>query len=216
MKAFIQPYQYNILKKELARLLNVVYFAGDFRVYAATKQTLLERVHSLFSDMTPTQAVHFDGITEIKGQKELNAFLEQLRAYVIPFPELGSTDLRRLFKKEKKLLMPDLSPEQFNLLTYFGWRDLATNTIYIVYPLHGRMIGVKCRYYAGDMSQRNVCCICQEPQKGSEVGLLVARTNATAYKTVGNYICLNSTQCNQQLTNIEVLESFLTRAISTK
>src|SRR5579875_2582867 len=132
--------QANYLQKELNKLLNVVYFAGDYRVYQATKDTVELTVDSLFGPLTSEQKSLFAGITEIKGQKELNEVMNSLRPYVIPFP-VDADKVRRLFKKEKKLVVPDFEQLDLRTISYLGWRDIAKNHIYLVYPYFGELIG---------------------------------------------------------------------------
>ncbi|MFD1674956.1 FusB/FusC family EF-G-binding protein [Alicyclobacillus fodiniaquatilis] len=216
MEQFIRPYQFNIVKNELARLLQVVYFVGDYRVYATTKLMVVDKIMSLFPDISSDQASLFKGIEDIKGQKELNACLDHLKPYVIPFPRLTLDEVKKLFKKDKRFSPPDLGQIEWTHLIYLGWRDVKTHSIYFVYPYLGEMVGVKSKYLACDDTKQGTCSLCHGALKGSEVGLLVARTRSAAYKSVGNYMCLDSNACNQRLKAVEPLESFLTKVMSTR
>ena len=141
-----------ILRSELNKLLRVFYFVGDQRVYQATKDALESSIKTLFSSLTSEQASVFAGITEIKGQQDLNDFMFQLRQYVIPFP-FDEDRIRRLFKREKKLTLPD--PNGFDLytMTYLGWRDIGTKHLYLVYPYKGELTGIRARYTSVNTSK---------------------------------------------------------------
>ena len=214
MLPFIQPYQANILRNELNKLLRVFYFVGDFRVYQATKDELQATIHQMFGPLSHEQVQLFDGITEIKGQQELNDFMRRIQDYVIPFP-FDSEGIRSLFKKEKKLSVPDVSEFDLGVMTYLGWRDISKNVIYMVYPYEGKMTGIKARYTTGSANS-NVCCICNQALGGSEVGLVTTNTKASNYKSVGNYMCLDSIACNRRMTRVDSLEDFFRSALSSK
>lgn len=208
MNPFIYPYQLNCVRNELGKLLNVVYFAGDYRVYQAAKDSLEASIISLFGFLTSEQASLFQGMAEIKNQRSLNAFLDTLRPYVIPFP-FDARQIRHLFKKEKKLTIPDPAHFDLSTMSYFGWRDPGTRHLYLVYPYKEELVGVRCRYTVGNASKPGVCCLCNAAFKGDDVGLVVANIKSAVYQSIGNYMCLNSVTCNQHMTSVTGLEGFL-------
>lgn len=212
MTPFIHPFQANHLRNELNKLLRVVYFVGDYRVYQAVKDELESTIGTLFGPLTPEQAALFAGITEIKGQQELNNFMTRLRAYVIPFP-FDTDRVRQLFKREKKLAVPDPADFDLSTMTYLGWRDIGKNHLYLVYPYQGVLTGIQARYTAGSTTQ-NVCCICNQASGGSAIGLVVTRTKSSTYKSVGNYMCLDSVSCNRRMTSTGAIDEFFRRAMT--
>ncbi len=210
MTPFIYPYQANFIRNELNKLLRVFYFVGDQRVYHATKDALDFSIKNLFGTLTSEQTSVFKGITEIKGQQDLNDFMIQLRHYVIPFP-FDEDRIRRLFKREKKLSVPDQSGFDFYTMTYLGWRDIGTKHLYLVYPYKGELTGIRTRYTP--VNTNNVCSICNHAFTESETGLVVAETKSSVYKTSGNYMCLDSAICNRQMTNDKAIGKFFEKAV---
>jgi hypothetical protein len=211
IERFIQPHQFNFIRSQLKHLLNTVYFAGDFRVYAATKQSVSAKVLGLFPSLTDEQEALFEPITAIRGRSELEEIMTSLADYVIPFGQVTANELKKLFPKVKKLTLPDLDQVDWDRTTYLGWRDVATESIHVVYPLDGRLTGTHCRYVLGPANRSCVCSICGDSWKGSEVGLVVAVTKSSQYKSVGMHMCLNSEVCNQRITQIDPLESLIRR-----
>jgi hypothetical protein len=210
---FIYPFQANYLRNELRKLLNVVYFAGDYRVYQATKDSLESNIQTLFGHLTSEQASLFRCMTDIKNQRDLNEIMESLRPYLIPFP-FDTGQIKRIFKKEKKLTIPDPANYDLRTMSYFGWRDIGTHSVYLVYPYMGELTGIRARYTEGNTSKLNVCCLCNSAFKGTDVGLVVANTKAATYQSVGNYMCLDSSACNQRITSVHAIEEFFQRALS--
>jgi FBP C-terminal treble-clef zinc-finger/Elongation factor G-binding protein, N-terminal len=210
---FIYPFQANYIRHELNKLLRVVYFVGDYRVYQATKDELESTIHTIFGPLTKEQASLFAGITEIKGQRELNEFMDTLHPYVIPF-SLDVDQVRRLFKKEKKLTIPDFSDLDLKTISYLGWRDVGKNHLYLVYPFMGELTGIQARYTAGSASNANVCFICNQSLTGSEIGLVVAKTKSSIYQSVGNYMCLDSVSCNRRMTSVNAIEEFFAKVMA--
>lgn len=210
---FIYPFQANFVRKELNKLLQAVYFAGDYRVYQTTKDSLLFSINALFGQLTSEQSSLFTSITEIKGQRELNKFMATLRPYVIPFP-LDVDQIRQLFKKEKKFTIPNFTYLDLKTISYLGWRDIGTSQLYLVYPYLGKLTGIRARYVAGNATKSNVCSICNQGLQGSEIGLVAARTKSTMYQSVGNYMCLDSDACNRRITSIHVVEDFFGKVMT--
>jgi hypothetical protein len=214
MERFIQPYQFNLIRRELTKVLNAVYFVGDYRSFAAIKETTGETIRSLFASNPQVDMGLFQDIELVNGQKELNEWMDRLKPYVIPFPAITDADLRKLFRKVKRLPIPDMSQSHREQMTYLGWRDISTNTLFLVYPLDGRPVGLACRYSMGQAQKGNVCCLCGGTLAGTEVGLVVTNTSADFYQSIGNYMCLDSDACNQRITNVESLESFVAQAVN--
>lgn len=212
MTPFIYPFQANYVRNELNKLLRVVYFVGDYRVYQATKDALESSIYQLFGPLTAERAALFAGITEIKGQQELREFMERLRPFIIPFPFVLN-QVRRIFKQEKKLTIPDPADFDLRTMTYFGWRAQGNHQLYLLYPYLGELAGIRARYTTGNAAS-SVCCLCNQAVTGSEVGLVVAKTKSSTYKSIGNYMCLDSVSCNSRITSSQAIEEFFARTLA--
>lgn len=212
MTPFIYPYQLNAFRFELNRLLSVVYFAGDYRVYNAAKSTFEEATQRIFGSMTSEQSNLFDGALAIKGKKEMNDLLASLLPYVISFP-YDAKEIRQLFKREKKFTLPDFSSLDLKAISYLGWRDISKNLLYLIYPYQGHLAGIRARYTVGS-KHAGVCSLCNGHLRGNDVGLVVALTKKSTYESVGNYMCLDSLACNERLRSVESIEAFFHRVLS--
>lgn len=213
MTPFIAPVQLNRIRQELGQLVQVAYFVGDYRVYRAAKERAYEKVIELFDDLSEEQRQLFDGVPDIADQKQLNQFMDALRPLVAPFPQISVEDLRRLYKREKKLPLPDLGGVDFLSLVYLSWRDVSTQSIYLVYPYAGEIVGLKGRYTAGS-AKKVMCTFCHTAFTGDHVGLVSIRTRSREYQSVGNYLCLDGQSCNERLTSTVDIDSFFERALT--
>lgn len=212
MTPFIYPYQANFLRNELKKLLRVVYFVGDWRVYQATKEQLESTIEMLFGPMSPAQAALFDGISEVKGQQDLNDYMNRVTTYVVPFA-CDTEQIRKAFKKTKRLTLPNLDEFDLKTMTYLGWRDIGAKVLYFVYPYKGELTGIRARYTPVSGTS-NICSLCNQALSGSETGLVVAETKSSTYKSVGNYMCLDSAICNQRITSVQAIEDFYARVLT--
>lgn len=208
MDNFIYPYQFNYIRVQLAQLLQTVYFAGDYRVYAAHKLMVRDKVLSMFPQLGSSEITLFQGMEEVKGKREINEFMERLEPYVIPFPALELDEIRKLFPKVKKLPRPDLNDVFWSKLSYFGWHDIGTNTLFLVAHRDGKLVGIANKITLS--SRPGVCCVCN--RSGKDVGLVTTAAKASSYTTVGNHMCLNSDVCNSSMTSLSGLDAFVEQA----
>ncbi|WP_318010493.1 MULTISPECIES: FusB/FusC family EF-G-binding protein [Bacillaceae] len=139
--------------------------------------------------------------------------MEQLTACLLPFPKITEQQLKKLFPKQKKLRLPDLSTIDHNKLTFLSWNDLKSNKKVIIYDLEGTLVGTE-----GKMtptSKKNICSFCNcfgEVAYFSTVTKEKRPKNADYYKAIGNLICTDSNECNKNITNTEYLREFLKTA----
>lgn len=205
MEKFIYPYQFNYIRVQLSQLLQTVYFAGDYRVYAAHKLSVRDNVLSMFPGLSSAEIGLFQGLEEVKGQSDIGQFMERLELYVIPFPALEPDGVRKLFPKVKRLPLPDFKEVNWHKLSYFGWRDIATNTLFLVTRYNGKLIGIRNRITP--LNRPGLCCVCHH--SGSDVGLVTTAAKASNYTTVGNHMCLDTLTCNTAMTSLSGLDSFV-------
>ncbi len=101
-----------------------------------------------------------------------------------------------------------------NFLTYLSWNDVGTNKKYIVYSRNGQMVGIECKYFL--LNKESLCSFCH---RHGQVAFITTITKARKlnnpdyYKAIGNYVCFDSSTCNQHMTSVEVLESFLEKSL---
>lgn len=136
--------------------------------------------------------------------------------HLAEFPQLTEKQIRKLFPKNKKLALPDLSVD-YRFVTYLGWVDISSTKLFIVYPLDGQVVGIEGKYTP--THKKIVCFLCN---RHSETALFTAVSKARPahaspdyYKAVGNYMCLDSRECNKHITNVDALEKFIRSVIGT-
>ena len=113
--------------------------------------------------------------------------------------KLSKADINKVFKKEKKLKLPDLNSDE--KVVYTGWIDEGTKKLFIVYNLEGKLLGMAC-----------ICAICNRMGNESEVEFvspICKPLSEEDYKSLGFYICLDSKECNERIESVEKLEDIL-------
>ena len=55
-------------------------------------------------------------------------------------------------KKKKKLKLP-AADAQNHPIVYLGWFDYATQKLFVVYPLNGKLLGMACRLTEAKVKQ---------------------------------------------------------------
>lgn len=208
MKEFIEPYQYNFIKYQLANVSRAYRSANDTSTLKALKSLTEEKINELFpANVLEGHKELFSELHTITSTKEAEPFLEDLKAYVIPFVSPSDVKLKKIFAKTKKLKIPTWSKLDMRDYTFYGWNDIAQQRKYIVTYEDGNLVGVQ-----GTISneiQKSVCTICHTHSK---VSLFMAKTRSASdgiYTTNGNYICHDSDVCNQQIKDRETLDEFI-------
>ncbi|MBC1660390.1 FusB/FusC family EF-G-binding protein [Listeria welshimeri] len=208
MKEFIEPYQYNFIKYQLANVSRAYRSANDTSTLKALKSLTEEKINELFpANVLEGHKELFSELHTITSTKEAEPFLEDLKDYVIPFVSPSDVKLKKIFAKTKKLKIPTWSKLDLRDYTFYGWNDIAQQRKYIVTYEDGNLVGVQ-----GTISneiQKGVCTICHTHSK---VSLFMAKTRSASdgiYTTNGNYICHDSDVCNQQIKDRETLDEFI-------
>ena len=83
-------------------------------------------------DITEEEIVIFENMNEAFNQ------------YVYGMPTITGSEINKVFKKEKKLKLPDLSIQDSKLV-YLGWIDESTRKLLITYNMDGKLLGMACR-----------------------------------------------------------------------
>jgi len=99
-------------------------------------------------------------------------------------------------------------------LTYLSWNDLGYNKKFIVYELEGKMVGIECEFTP--TSKKNICSFCHsfgEVAYFSTVTKVKKSKNPDYFKSIGNLICVDNTECNKKITNVDYLSGFLKESL---
>ena len=124
--------------------------------------------------------------------------------------KLSKADINKVFKKEKKLKLPDLDSDA--KVVYTGWIDESTKKLFIIYNLDGKLLGMACRIAKTTKKSSNICAICNRIGSEREVEFvspICKPLSEEDYKSLGFYICLDSKECNERIESVEKLEDIL-------
>ncbi|MDU1844676.1 MAG: FusB/FusC family EF-G-binding protein [Niallia nealsonii] len=209
---FIKNEQLNFIEKQIAIIKDSSNKNLPKTVLTAVIDLANAKILDLFPQASLEQQELLD-ITKWNTKEEYERYIEQLTACLLPFPKITEQQLKKLFPKQKKLSLPDLSTIDHNKLTFLSWNDLKSNKKVIIYDLEGTLIGTE-----GKMtptSKKNICSFCNcfgEVAYFSTVTKEKRPKNADYYKAIGNLICTDSNECNKNITNTEYLREFLKTA----
>ncbi|WP_040205994.1 FusB/FusC family EF-G-binding protein [Neobacillus jeddahensis] len=212
--SFMQNNQFNFIKKQVDYIKESNRKNSDPSVIRAVRQLAQAKIVELFPAVTKEQMQLLD-FSHCKTDSEFDQYLQQLDHYLIPISQLTEQQIKKLFPKAKKLKVPDLSNIDYHHLTYLSWTDISTNKKYIVYENNQQLLGIECKYTI--VSKKNICSFCNS---FGEVAYLSTITKAKKaknpdyYKAIGNFICVDSTKCNRQITSLDYLNTYLQEALN--
>nr|WP_134703343.1 FusB/FusC family EF-G-binding protein [Ammoniphilus sp. YIM 78166] len=210
-KPFIRNHQYNLIKKQARNVQYASKTVADPRVMEAIRYSAETQILEGFPSLTSDQRQLLEKVSVLHEAEDLQQYLNSLTPNRVAFSQVTETQLRKLFPKNKKLKLPDFSSIDFLSFTYLSWLDIALNKMFLVYNLDDQIVGIEGKYIP--TNKKDVCSLC----KGhGEVALVTALTkskpaNASVdyYKAVGNYMCINSEKCNDNITDVTYLERFI-------
>lgn len=145
MEPFINNEQLNFIKNQVALINDSMKKNVPAKVLAAVVDVANSKIHSLFPSASLEQQSMLN-LSKLKTDKEFDRYIEQLSACLLAFPTVQEQELKKMFPKQKKLKLPDLSKIDYSRLTYLSWNDLRSNKKFIVYELDGKLVGIEGRF----------------------------------------------------------------------
>lgn len=211
VEPFIRNHQYNLIRKQTGILQQATRTVADPKVLEAVRYSAETKVLEGFPDITEPQREILERFADLKIVEDFQHYLSSLVPYLIEFPQVTEKEIKKRFPKNKKLMLPNFASFDHQHLTYMGWIDISTTKWFIVYPLKGQIVGIEGKYTL--TNKKDVCSLCNG---FGEVALVTAMSksrpaNASPdyYKSVGNYMCMDSHECNKNITDVTSLERFI-------
>lgn len=211
IEPFIRNHQYNVIKKQAGILQHASKTVTDPNVLEVVKYRSEAKVIEAFSELTDIQIQLLSRISSLNTTEDIQQYVSSLEPYLIEFPEVTEKQIKKLFPKNKKLKIPNLSTINYRSITYIGWLDIAKNKMFIVYNMNGDVVGVEGKYTL--THKKNTCSLCKGYGKVALFSAISKSKPANAspdyYKAFGNYMCIDSDECNKNITDVTYLEKFI-------
>lgn len=191
MKPAIYPYQYNDICAQIQRLKNVYRSVNDIETMRVVQVDTRDAILNAFTETDAQLLETVERLMNIRlSQMQVDDILTTLRSYVIPFELPSQKKMEKTFRKVKKIKFPSVEAASLYTHSFIGWNDLASNRKYMMYyDTQGQLQG-----FYGD--------------------LFMKKTNSASegrYTKKGDYICHDSTRCNEQLTDITDFYAFINK-----
>jgi hypothetical protein len=214
-KPFIRNHQYNVIKKQAGILQNALRTIADPKVLESVRYGTESKIVELFPDVTDIQKQMLERISALETAEDFQKYLREFEPYLVEFPQVTAEQIQKLFPKSKKLKIPDLSAIDNRYVTYLSWTDISTNKLFMAYHLNGQFIGVEGKYTP--TNKKGFCFLCNRYEELALFSAIFKKRPANSspdyYKAVGNYLCMNSHECNKNITDITSLEKFIDTVI---
>lgn len=212
MKAFIKKHEYNYIRKCLNDLNNAFKSCIDINIIEASKAYICKKILNIFTNLSEEEKELLD-ISEISDSLQIDKYLAKLSENVYGMPNITNAQVSKLFKKEKKLKLPNLNTQDSKNV-YLGWIDESTKKLFVAYNMNGKLIGMTCRFTNSSSNNTHLCTLCNHVGRENEVVFVsaickTANSGEGAYKSIGFDICLDSEKCNERIVSIEKLEKIL-------
>ncbi|AYB43161.1 FusB/FusC family EF-G-binding protein [Paenibacillus lautus] len=209
---FIRNHQFNVIKKQSEFLLKTLRTVADRRVLETVRFSSVANIMDAFPSLTEDQKRMLGEVSTFERAEDFERYLNDLEPYLEPFPTITPKQIQKLFPKNKKLKLPDLTSVDFRYVTYLGWVDIASNRLFIVYPFEGRFIGIEGRITP--TNKKGYCLFCNRHQELALFSVKTKPSGASAdnLSAISHYVCLESQGCNHSITDTTALEKFILSA----
>ncbi len=205
MEAFIENHVLNQILRQAKHVLDAEQRVNDIKVKQEFAYYSLNKVETAFESLTADQLELLKPLVSIKNESDYTHFKDSLEPYCIPFHETSDTQLKKMFKKAKKLHPPQVSPDYFSHLTYLSWYDKGSMKKFIVREIDGTMRGLSGSFLPSP--QKGICHFCHHM---GAVGLFTVDVKTDTknhnYKALSNYVCQDEEICNAHITDTEKLD----------
>ncbi|MFS0726398.1 FusB/FusC family EF-G-binding protein [Paenibacillus sp. 1P07SE] len=207
---FIRNHQLNVIRKQAALVQQACQTVTDPKVVESVQTSAQFNVWAAFPDATAEQKHMLEQISAIRTAEEARQYVNGLEPYLTDFGQVTAQQLHKLFPKVKKLKTPDLAKLDNRRITYLGWSDIAVNKMFWVYPLNGRYVGIEGRFTP---MNKGVCFLCNRHEQlvlfSAVTKTKPAKAPSDYYRAIGNYVCADSHACNNNITDVTMLEKFI-------
>lgn len=210
MTPFIKKETFNFIKKCLIDLNNSFLNCLDAKIVETTKFCTQDKILSCFTNLSADEKEILN-IDKIIEPSHISTYLKNLEQYVYGMNEVTPLDITKIFKKEKKIKLPNINIKELKPV-YLGWIDESTKKLFITYNMNGKLLGMACRLPNTNSKSTNICTLCNHIGSDNEVAFvspICKPKNQDDYKSLGFHICLNSNECNERITSTEKLENLL-------
>ncbi|TVY09178.1 FusB/FusC family EF-G-binding protein [Paenibacillus cremeus] len=208
---FIRNHQYNFIKNQADSVLQALRTVGDPKILESVRLNAQTKVAGLFPDIRDDRKSMLESISDMKTADDFKIYLQALEPYRVAFSPITEQQIRKLFPKNKKLKLPDLTQIDFRSVSYLSWIDISTNKMFVVYHAGGQFVGIEGRYTA--THKKSYCFACNRYEELVLFSAVSKKRPAHAvpdyYKSVGNYVCMNGHECNKNMTDVSSLEKFI-------
>lgn len=212
MKPFIKKEDFNFIKKCTTDLHGTLRNCTDPNIIETNKAYINEKILSKFSELSNEEKDLID-IIKITDPLHIDKYLEDLNEYVYGMTAIKSNEITKLFRKEKKLKIPNLDFENSKKV-YLGWIDEGSRKLFIAYNLNGKLTGITCKIPSYNSSNNHICTLCNHIGNDTEVAFVSAICKTSnpeqgTYRSIGFDICLDSEKCNERIASTDKLEKLL-------
>jgi len=209
---FIRNHHYNFIKNQANAVLYTLRTVGDPKIVESVRLGAQAKVTELFPGLADTPRALLESIADLRTADDFLAYQQALEPYLLPFPRITDQQIRKLFPKNKKLKLPDLTTLDLRYVSYLSWSDIATQKMFIVYPAaNGTFTGLEGRFTP--TQKKSYCFLCNQFEEVALFSAVSRKRPAHAspdyYQSVGNYLCLSGQECNSNITDVTALEKFI-------
>lgn len=205
MEPFLSVGQFHKVKQMLQKFMNAKKATTDKDTLLAVKGIIEDDLKETMDGITSFQTI-MEELFHVNDATTAELFLAQLKTYVIPFPEPVAADLKKLFKKEKKLKLPEINSYDFQETLYFSWEDHGSNKQFIVTNHSGQFHAM-----SGVVDNKQIKGICTFCRKHATTRLFTTKKKglSDAYVKNSQYICVDAKQCNENLTTLHTIDEWI-------
>lgn len=214
MEKFIKKQQFNYIRRELKHLDRTNRTCMDKKVIEATNLLVNEKINNIINELNEEQKELLD-LSQVKNSYQIEKYIEKISDYVYGMTDITEAEIKKAFKGKKEVKTQEVKKVQNKPLVYIGWKNTATNKLYIIYHLDGKFEGIECSIVPNDGNNKCMCALCHsvgDPDKVAFVSVICKNKKGGGinnYKSIGFSVCLDNESCNERIMDVSKLEELI-------
>lgn len=129
----IEPYQFHAIKHQVYQLVRTYQSVNDPRTIKTVESMTKDAIEQFFpEEETAPRAILAAFFQPGMTISRSNELLAELKEYVRPFQVPTTKQIEKMFRKVKKLKVPDFASVDLKETTYLAWDDIGSQSKFMI------------------------------------------------------------------------------------
>lgn len=202
---FLSVADFHLIIQQLNKIINAYAMSKDSNVIQAVKGLVETELKARLVECDAQEEV-IKQMLLVTERTDADLYIHNIQQYVVPFKQVSDSNLASLFKKEKKLKLPNMKAIDLSRTVYLAWDNPSNHHRYMVIEQNGKLKGLK--GLIDNKVIKGICSICNHHADVSLFTTTVKGNTPDHFIKHSNYICTDSQNCNTNVSDTSRIIDF--------